>query len=100
VETGHVRTADREGTRVYSLTAAGRRVADAQRSSTRWASLTARAEEGEERISVGSVLDRFAADSGIRRRLIATDQREEVDAILARAGGEIERMLEEGENDG
>jgi DNA-binding PadR family transcriptional regulator len=100
VETGHVRTADRDGTRVYSLTPAGRRIADAQRSSTRWASLTARAEEGEERVSVGSVLDRFAAESGLRRRLIGTDQRERVDAILARANGEIDRMLEEGENDG
>jgi DNA-binding PadR family transcriptional regulator len=100
VETGHVRTADRDGTRVYSLTAAGRRVADAQRSSSRWASLTARAEEGEERISVGSVLDRFAAESELRRRLIGADQREEVDAILARTGGEIERLLEEGDGDG
>lgn len=100
VETGHVRATDRDGTRVYSLTAAGRRVAEAQRSSSRWASLTARAEEGEERISVGSVLDRFAADSQLRRRLIGEEQREEVDAILARTGAEIERLLEEGDEDG
>ncbi len=64
VETGHVRTADRDGTRIYSLTKAGQRVAATQRSSSRWASLTARAEEGEERVSVGSLLDRFAEDSG------------------------------------
>ena len=99
VETGHVRTADRDGTRIYSLTEAGQRAAVAQRSNTRWASLTARAEEGEERVSIGSLLDRFA-DSRLRRRLARTEQRQLIDAILARAGAEIERTLEEGENDG
>ena len=48
VEMGHVRTADRDGTRIYSLTEAGHRAAEAQRSNTRWASLTARAEDVEE----------------------------------------------------
>lgn len=100
VETGHVRTADRDGTRIYSLTEAGQRAAEARRSKTRWASLTARAEEGEERVSIGSLLDRFAEDSRLRRRLARTEQRELIEAILARAGAEIERTLEEGENDG
>jgi hypothetical protein len=63
VETGHVRAADREGTDICSLTEAGQRAAAAPRSNTRWASLTARAEEGEERVSIGSILDRFAKDS-------------------------------------
>jgi DNA-binding PadR family transcriptional regulator len=99
VEMGHVRTADRDGTRIYSLTEAGQRAA-AERSNTRWASLTARAEEGEERVSIGSLLDRFADDSRLRRRLARTEQRELIEAILARAGAEIERTLEEGENDG
>jgi DNA-binding PadR family transcriptional regulator len=96
VETGHVRTADRDGTRMYSLTAAGRRVAATQRSSSRWASLAARAEEGEERVSVGSILDDFAQGSDLRRRLAKEEQREHIDAILARANAEIARTLDEG----
>ena len=100
VETGHVRTADHDGTRVYSLTKVGRRVAAAQRSSSRWASLTARAEEGEDRVSVGSLLDAFAEASALRRRLARTEQRGRIEAILARASAEIEGTLEEGESDG
>ena len=100
VETSHVRAEDRDGTRIYSLTEAGQRTAAALRSKTRWASLTARAEESEDRVSIGSLLDRFAEDSRLRRRLARTEQRELIEAILARAGAEIERTLEEGENDG
>jgi DNA-binding PadR family transcriptional regulator len=100
VATGHVRAADRDGTRVYSLTRDGRRVAATQRSSTRWASLAARAEEGEERVSVGSLLDAFADGSTMRRRLARTEQRGRIESILARASAEIEGTLQEGENDG
>jgi DNA-binding PadR family transcriptional regulator len=96
VETGHVRTADRDGTRVYSLTEEGRRIAATKRSSSRWASLAARAEEGEERASVGSILDDFAQDSDLRRRLAKEEQRERIEAILARANAEIARTLDEG----
>jgi DNA-binding PadR family transcriptional regulator len=96
VETGHVRTVDRDGTRMYSLTEQGRRVAATKRSSSRWASLAARAEEGEERVSVGSLLDGFAEASDLRRRLARTAQRERIEAILARANAEIARTLDEG----
>ena len=100
VDTGHVRAKNHDGTRVYSLTKEGRRVAATQRSSSRWASLTARAEEGEDRVSVGSLLDTFAEASALRRRLARTEQRGRIEAILARASAEIEGTLEEGENDG
>jgi DNA-binding PadR family transcriptional regulator len=100
VETGHVRAADRDGTRIYSLTKEGRRVATTQRSSSSWASLTARAEEGEDRVSVGSLLDAFAEGSTLRRRLAKTGQRDRIESILARAGAEIEGTLQEGVNDG
>jgi len=99
LETGHVRAADREGTRIYTLTREGRRVAATQRSSSRWASLTARAEEGEDRVSVGSLLDAFAEASTVRRRLARTKQRDRIEATLACASAEIEGALEE-ENDG
>ena len=100
VGTGHVRAKYHDGTRLYSLTKEGRRVAASQRSSSRWASLTARAEEGEERVSIGSLLDAFAEESTSRRRLARTEQRGRIEAILARASAEIESTLEEGENDG
>ena len=100
VGTGHVRAKNNDGTRLYSLTKDGRRVAATQRSSSRWASLTARAEEGEDRVSVGSLLDTFAEASAARRRLAQTQQRSRIEAILARASAEIEGTLEEGENDG
>ena len=100
VETGHIRAADRDGTRMYSLTAEGLRVATTHRSSARWASLAARAEEGEERVSVGSLLDGFAEGSKLRRRLARTEQRERIEAILERVNAEIARTLEEGEDDG
>jgi DNA-binding PadR family transcriptional regulator len=99
-DTGHVKTTHRDGTRIYSLTKEGRRVAAAQGSSSRWASLTARAEEGEERVSVGSLLDFFAEASALRRRLAREEQRGRIEAILANASAEIEGTLEEGENDG
>jgi DNA-binding PadR family transcriptional regulator len=100
VETGHVRSKHHDGTRLYSLTKEGRRVAASERSSSKWTSLTARAEEGEERVSVGSLLDTFAEESMLRRRLARTEQRGRIEAILARASAEIESTLEEGENDG
>ena len=100
VETGQVKATHRDGTRMYSLSKDGRRTAEALRSKTRWASLTARAEEGEDRISIGSLLDRFAEDSPVRRRLAGPEQRELIEATLARAGADIERTLEEGEDDG
>jgi DNA-binding PadR family transcriptional regulator len=100
VDTGHVKTTQCDGTRMYSLSKDGRRAAEALRSNTRWASLTARAEEAEERVSVGSVLDRLAEYSELRRRLVREEQREGIESILRRASAEIERTLEEGEDDG
>src|SRR4030066_1904068 len=69
VETGHVRTAEREGTRVYSLSDAGHRAAEAASWTGRWAALTKLAQRREDREAVGSVLDRFAAASRVRPRL-------------------------------
>jgi DNA-binding PadR family transcriptional regulator len=100
VDTGHVKTTRRDGTRMYSLSKEGRRAAEGLRSNTRWASLTARAEEGEDRVAIGSLLDRFAEDSPVRRRIAQAQQREQIEAILARAGAEIEGTLQEGEDDG
>jgi DNA-binding PadR family transcriptional regulator len=100
VDAGQVRTKHRDSTRLYSLTKTGQQAAEGLRSNTRWASLTARAEEGVDRVSVGSLLDAFAEGSALRRRLTGTEQRDHIEAILARASAEIEGTLQEGENDG
>jgi len=100
VETGHVRSAEREGMRVYSLTAAGRRAAESAGWSGRWAALTELAQRREERAAVGSLLDRFAAESGLRHRFAGATQQQQIEAILARAAGEIETLIQEGESDG
>jgi len=100
VEMGYVRTAEKEGTRVYSLTETGRRAAEKSSSESRWASLSARSESDEGRITVGSLLDRFVAQSKLRRRLAGPEQEEQIEEILSRASGEIEQVLKKGENDG
>ena len=100
VEQGYVETVEQDGTRLYSLTPDGRLEARTSAVAGRWAALNERAESGEERITVGSVLDSFAAESGLRRRLTGVDQRREIESILRRASDEIEQVLNEGEHDG
>ncbi|HEX9644373.1 MAG TPA: PadR family transcriptional regulator [Acidimicrobiia bacterium] len=100
VESGHVEVFDRDETKVYVLTAEGRRAAERSSGAGRWASLTARAELGDHRIAVGSLLDRFAAESPHRRRLAGSAQQQAIDEILGRAGDEIEQTLSEGAGDG
>ncbi len=100
VEQGHVDTTDRDGTRLYSLTPEGRLEARASAVAGRWASLSARAEHSEQRVTVGSLLDIFVAESRLRRRLTTVDQRRVIESILARSSDEIDEALKEGEDDG
>lgn len=100
VEQGYVEMTEQEGTRLYSLTPDGRSEARTSAVAGRWASLNARAESGEERITVGSLLDSFSAESELRRRLTGVDQRREIESILEQAAEQIEKELNEGENDG
>ncbi|MFZ0492853.1 MAG: PadR family transcriptional regulator [Acidimicrobiia bacterium] len=99
-DSGLVRVADRDGTKVYRLSDAGRRAAERSSAWSRWASLTERAEQGEERLALGPLLDRFAAESTHRRRLVGPDAREALDQILSRMSDEIEGLLMEGDDDG
>jgi len=100
VETGHVSTEDRDGTRIYQLTIAGRTAAQKSASDGRWASLEARAEAAEDRVAVGILLDDFASRSPVRRRLAGEAQRARIESILKHAGAEIEQALTEGEEHG
>jgi DNA-binding PadR family transcriptional regulator len=100
VDIGYVETTDRDGTRIYTLTEAGRHAAESNTSASRWASLAARSESREGRISIGVMLDRFAAESKLRRRLAGPEQREQIEEILASTTREIEQALKKGETDG
>jgi len=100
VESGHIQATERDGTRLYSLTESGRRAAESASSASRWTTLTDRAENGAARISIGVLLDRFAAESPLRRRLAGTDQRQEIESILERTALEIEQSITEGDGDG
>lgn len=100
VETGHLETCDRDGTQVYALTESGRRLADDSEWARRWSSLSVRAEESEHRVAVGSLLDRFAAGSKVRRRLAGPEQQKTIESVLAKVHGEIEELLEGGDGDG
>lgn len=100
VESGHVESFERDGTRTYVLTETGREAARSAKSESRWSSLTARAEGGESRVAVGSVLDGFASSSPLRRRLVEPRRQQAIEGILARASAEIEEALRKGEHDG
>lgn len=100
VEQGYVATEQIDGTNVYSLTADGLREARTLAVDERWQSLNLRAQRGEERITVGLILDDFAANSEIRRRLTGLDQRQEIESILEQASKQIEQTLDKGDNHG
>jgi DNA-binding PadR family transcriptional regulator len=100
VESGYLRMFDGGGVRMYALTETGLRAVEASDWRRRWPSLSARAEEAEDRTAVGSLLDDFATQSPLRRRLAGPTQREAIAQILARAHSEIDQKMEEGEDNG
>jgi DNA-binding PadR family transcriptional regulator len=100
VEMGHVTVEESDGTRIYRLTETGLAASHKAGSAGRWSSLEARAEAGEDRVAVGTLLDDFASRLPVRRRLAGEAQRAQIESILERTGAEIESLLEEGEQDG
>jgi hypothetical protein len=85
---------------LYALTETGQRAVEASDWRRRWPALSARAEETEDRTAVGSLLDDFATNSPLRRRLAGPSQKVAIAAILARAHSEIDQKIEEGEDNG
>lgn len=100
VESGHVQFEDRDDIRVYELTEKGRIAAAGSSWANRWSALTAKAEQADDRTTVGSLLDDFASTSSLRRRLAGSDQQQEIASILERAHAEIEETLKEGKGNG
>ena len=100
VEQGWVESTQQDDMTIYSVTPDGRKQARILAAEDRWSSLAARAKRGEERITVGALLDGFASSSELRRRLTGEKQREAIQSILERASKDIEQQLTEGESDG
>lgn len=100
VESGHIATTEQDGSRLYSLTERGRRAAESAGSASRWSTLSDRAESRDPRVSIGVLLDRFADESPLRRRLAGTEQRQTIESILERTAVEIEQSITEGDGDG
>jgi DNA-binding PadR family transcriptional regulator len=100
VETGHLRVFDQDGQRIYALTGTGRRAVEGSDWRRRWPSLSARAEEAEDRVAVGTMLEAFASNSPFRRRLAGPSQREEIAEILAQAQAQIEATMGKGDDNG
>jgi DNA-binding PadR family transcriptional regulator len=99
-ELGMVQSVDEEGTKVYSLTGEGRRLALSEGAIGAWAALAKRAEDASPRSSVGSILDGFASSFPERRKLVGGKQQVTVERLLSRATKEIMRALEKGEKGG
>ena len=97
-ELGLLSSRDEDGTRIYSLTGEGRRLAET--ASGAWAALAKRAQEAAPRASVGSILDAFASAQPERRKLVDAKQLRAVERVLERAGKEITSTLKKGERDG
>ncbi|MHB8059599.1 MAG: PadR family transcriptional regulator [Gaiellaceae bacterium] len=97
-ELGMVTSVDDEGTKVYSLTDEGRRVAQAATGA--WAALAERAADASTRTSVGSLIDDFASSFSERRKLVDGKQQAAVERVLSRAAKEIMQTLEKGEKSG
>lgn len=103
-DTGHVAVTEHDGTRMYSLTDVGREAARQMRATSRWAALGQIAQQAPERIATGTLLDRFADGSAVRRRLANPTQQQHIAAVLADAERAITNILDEdapqGDDDG
>ena len=100
VEADYLHMSEQNGVRTYALTETGRRAVEGSDWRRRWPSLSVRAEEAEDRMAIGTLLDGFAAGSPLRRRLAGPSLQEQIAEILARAHTQIEESIQEGENNG
>jgi DNA-binding PadR family transcriptional regulator len=100
VETGHLESREDDGVQVYSLTDAGQRLVDSSDWAQRWPALSERANKSEPRVAIGRLLDDFASNSPLRRRLADPTLQAEIEKILVEAHEEIDSKINEGEVDG
>ena len=91
-DTGLVRATDRQGSRVYELTAAGRRAASGLHGTLEAVATRARTAPPAP-ATLGSVLDEFASRVSGRQRPLEDDDKHAITAILDGARNNIERLI-------
>lgn len=97
-EAGMIAAVERDGLRVYRLTAAGKRELEAGDAAPHWRDFSRRVDARRPRVTLGSLLDRF--EVGLPRRTTLTRvQSETIDALLTGARGEIVAILDQEEGD-
>ena len=91
---------EREGLRLYRLTAAGEQVLEAQASSAVWQTAGKRFAAAKPQLTLGKLLDRFAREAPGRKRELSDAEAAAVAAALKLAGEQINDALTRGESDG
>ena len=98
-DTGLVKAADRNGSRLYELTVAGRRAASKSRGTLDAVAARARTAPLPP-TTLGTVLDQFASSTGGRQRALDGPTERAVVAILDGARNNIERLIAKENADG
>jgi DNA-binding PadR family transcriptional regulator len=96
---GLITSDERDGLRVYRLTAAGSDELDGRDLGPSWPDISRRAHARPPRVTLGRLLDRF--ELGLPRRTdLSPEQAESIDAALTRTRSDIAAILEEGAEHG
>ncbi len=96
---GAVSSVERDGLRVYRLTDQGVRLMDAHETEPSWPDISRRADAQRQRLTLGTLLDRF--ELGLPRRAgLTSRQAESIDAVLTRTRGDITTIIEQGAEHG
>jgi DNA-binding PadR family transcriptional regulator len=96
-ESGAVASEEREGLRVYRLTAEGQAMLGGGEADLAWRDISRRAGARLPRVTLGRLLDRF--ELGLPRRAgLTPEQAESIDATLTRTRNDITAILEGAEH--
>ncbi len=93
-ESGLVTSDEHDGLRVYRLTDQGVRAVEAREAEPSWPDISRRADAQRQRLTLGTLLDRF--ELGLPRRAgLSSRQAECIDTVLTRTRAEITTIIEQ-----
>jgi DNA-binding PadR family transcriptional regulator len=99
-DAGLISAEDRDGARIYRLTAAGRAAAAHELTTTAWASLAARAQATSPPPTLAGLVRDFQARLPEGRVALTADQAAQVQQTLARTANQITDILSQGGSHG
>ena len=94
VQAGLATTREDGEATLYRATDLGRSKAADARVSTRWPSLSSRAQAQDKQVAVGTVLDRFCRDLPARNRLLSSDKASDLTVRLNQLQSDITDILD------